>query len=109
MFIVLYIKASPGNLQSVEELLFANSDFSSSPIVMAIKLATTAADALSSNARLRSVGVAFADTTVHEIGVSDFIDNDLFSNLEVSEYWTQITPAHTWLSLLLSNCLLKKL
>ena len=53
---------------------------------MAIKLATTAADALSSNARLRSVGVAFADTTVHEIGVSDFIDNDLFSNLEASEY-----------------------
>jgi DNA mismatch repair protein MSH2 len=51
---------------------------------MAVKLATIAAAGASSNARLRSVGVAFADTTAHEIGVSDFIDNDLFSNLEVS-------------------------
>ena len=72
-------------MQSVEDLLFANSDFSSPPIVMAIKLAT-AADALSSKVKLRSVGIAFADTTVQEIGVSDFIDNDLFSSLEVSEY-----------------------
>ena len=53
---------------------------------MAIKIATAPTDALSSKAKLRSVGVAFADTTVQEIGVSDFIDNDLFSNLEVSEY-----------------------
>ncbi|KAF8803517.1 DNA mismatch repair protein [Phlegmacium glaucopus] len=75
-------EASPGNLQSVEDLLFANSDFSSPPIVMAIKTATASADALSSKAKLRSVGIAFADTTVQEIGVSDFIDNDLFSNLE---------------------------
>lgn len=73
-------------MQSVEDLLFANSDFSSPPIVMAIKTATAPADALSSKAKLRSVGIAFADTTVQEIGVSDFIDNDLFSNLEVSEY-----------------------
>ncbi|KAF8962360.1 DNA mismatch repair protein [Flammula alnicola] len=75
-------EASPGNLQAVEDLLFVNSDFVSAPIVMAIKLATAPADALSSQARLRSVGVAFADTTSREIGVSDFVDNDLFSNLE---------------------------
>jgi DNA mismatch repair protein MSH2 len=61
---------------------------------MAIRLATVV-DALSSKAKLRSVGIAFADTTVQEIGVSDFVDNDLFSNLEASEYWTQITPTHT--------------
>ncbi|CAA7268499.1 unnamed protein product [Cyclocybe aegerita] len=71
-------EASPGNLQAVEDLLFMNSDIISSPIVMAIKLATAPMD----SARLRSVGVAFADTTGREIGVSDFIDNDLFSNLE---------------------------
>jgi DNA mismatch repair protein MSH2 len=62
---------------------------------MAIKSAMTLTDALSSKAKLRSVGIAFADTTVQEIGVSDFIDNDLFSNLEVSGYRTQISLAHS--------------
>ncbi|TFK25372.1 DNA mismatch repair protein MSH2 [Coprinopsis marcescibilis] len=70
--------ASPGNLQAVEDLLFANSDVVSAPIIMAIKLATSSM----ASARLRSVGVAFADTSGRELGVSDFSDNDLFSNLE---------------------------
>ncbi|KAH9477925.1 DNA mismatch repair protein msh-2 [Psilocybe cubensis] len=74
-------EASPGNLQAVEDLLFVNSDFVSAPIVMAIKLAT-APLAESTHTKVRSVGVAFADTTSREIGVSDFIDNELFSNLE---------------------------
>ncbi|KDR73457.1 hypothetical protein GALMADRAFT_100108 [Galerina marginata CBS 339.88] len=75
-------EASPGNLQAVEDLLFVNSDFVSSPIVMAIKIATAPVSESSSQAKLKSVGVAFADTTSRELGVSDFIDNDLFSNLE---------------------------
>jgi len=29
------------------------------------------------------VGVTFADTTIRELGVSEFIDNELFSNFEV--------------------------
>ncbi|PPQ85022.1 hypothetical protein CVT25_010411 [Psilocybe cyanescens] len=74
-------EASPGNLQAVEDLLFANSDFVSAPIVMAVKLAT-APLAESTHTKVRSVGVAFADTTSREIGMSDFIDNELFSNLE---------------------------
>ena len=32
----------------------------------------------------RLVGVAYADASVREIGVSEFGDNDLFSNVEVS-------------------------
>ncbi|KAF4616671.1 hypothetical protein D9613_008625 [Agrocybe pediades] len=76
-------EASPGNLQAVEDLLFTHSDITSSPIVMAIKLAT-APLAESSSTRLKSVGVAFADTTSRQIGVADFTDNDLFSNLELS-------------------------
>ncbi|KAF8156677.1 DNA mismatch repair protein MSH2 [Crassisporium funariophilum] len=75
-------EASPGNLQAVEELLFGNSDHLTAPIVMAVKLATAPVDTFSSHTKLRSVGIAFADTTMYEIGVSDFIDNDLFSNLE---------------------------
>ena len=36
-----------------------------------------------SNFKTKSVGVAFADTSVREIGVSEFVDSDLFSNVEV--------------------------
>ena len=39
--IVLRGQASPGNLQAVEELLFVNSDLTSAPIVMAIKIGTS--------------------------------------------------------------------
>ncbi|PPR07413.1 LOW QUALITY PROTEIN: hypothetical protein CVT26_013729 [Gymnopilus dilepis] len=75
-------EASPGNLQAVEDLLFANSDLGSAPIVMAIKLATGPLTESTSKTKLKSVGVAFADTTSRELGVSDFVDNELFSNLE---------------------------
>ncbi|KAG6879842.1 hypothetical protein C0992_010800 [Termitomyces sp. T32_za158] len=72
-------QASPGNLQEVEDLLFVDSDLLSAPIVMAIKLASAPAG---SGAKLRTVGVAFADTSVRQLGVADFVDNDLFSNTE---------------------------
>ncbi|KAF8327747.1 putative DNA mismatch repair protein MSH2 [Cantharellus anzutake] len=67
-------KASPGNLQDVEELLFANSDILSAPVIMSIKL--------SKKDNLNNVGVAFADATVRQIGVSEYVDNDLLSNTE---------------------------
>ena len=67
----------------MEDLLFDNSDSVSAPIVMAVKLASAPLDASGSQTKLRSVGVAFADTMTRELGVADFVDNDLFSNLEV--------------------------
>lgn len=71
-------QASPGNLQAVEELLFGRgSDLLTPPVVMAIKIVSSAA------AKSKTLGVAFADPTVRELGVADFVDNDLFSNLEV--------------------------
>ncbi|CAK5272872.1 unnamed protein product [Mycena citricolor] len=75
---VLDKEASPGNLQAVEDLLFgdAGSDLSTPPVVMAIKVVPTTA------AAGRALGVAFADPTVRELGVADFVDNELFSNLE---------------------------
>ncbi|KAG5644351.1 hypothetical protein DXG03_008648 [Asterophora parasitica] len=73
-------EASPGNLQAVEDLLFVNSDLLSAPIVMAIKLAS--APAGTGSAKLKTVGIAFADTSVRQLGVADFVDNDLFSNTE---------------------------
>ncbi|KZT61654.1 DNA mismatch repair protein [Calocera cornea HHB12733] len=67
-------EASPGNLQSVEDLLFSDRDLLSAPIVMAIKLST--------QENIKIVGVAYADASIREIGVSQFPDNDLFSNIE---------------------------
>ncbi|RDB16061.1 DNA mismatch repair protein msh-2 [Hypsizygus marmoreus] len=75
-------EASPGNLQEVEDLLFVNSDLLSAPIVMAIKLASAPASSGAAGAKLKTVGVAFADTSVRQLGVADFVDNDLFSNTE---------------------------
>lgn len=65
-------QASPGNLQDVEEDLGGHID--SSPIIVAVKISGTAES--------KNVGVAFADASVREIGVSEFIDNDVYSNLE---------------------------
>ncbi|KAF7722861.1 MutS-like protein [Apophysomyces ossiformis] len=67
-------KASPGNLQDVEDFLFLNSSMTASPVVMSVKLGKTGEHTM--------VGVSFADATIKEIGVAEFIDNELFSNLE---------------------------
>ncbi|KZO98513.1 putative DNA mismatch repair protein MSH2 [Calocera viscosa TUFC12733] len=67
-------QASPGNLQAVEDLLFSDRDLLSAPIVMAIKLSTQDS--------IKTVGVAYADASIRDIGVSQFPDNDLFSNIE---------------------------
>ncbi|KAJ3545219.1 hypothetical protein NMY22_g2523 [Coprinellus aureogranulatus] len=72
-------EASPGNLQAVEDILFSNTDLLAAPIVMAIKLANAPAGA---STKVKAVGVAFADSSRRELGVADFVDNDLFSNLE---------------------------
>ncbi|KAL9109673.1 MAG: hypothetical protein Q9227_005711 [Pyrenula ochraceoflavens] len=70
--------ASPGNLQDVEEELGAGAgggEAGAAPIMMAIKVSAKAAEA-------RNVGVCFADASVRELGVSEFVDNDLYSNFE---------------------------
>ncbi|KAI9092089.1 muts domain V-domain-containing protein [Phlyctochytrium arcticum] len=67
--------ASPGNLVSVEDMLFTSNEVSSSPVVLALKVMMKADQQL--------VGVAYTDaTTMRTIGVSEFTDNDTYSNLE---------------------------
>ena len=66
-------QASPGNLQDVEEELGGQMD--SAPIILAVKVSARASEA-------RNVGVCFADASVRELGVSEFLDNDLYSNFE---------------------------
>ncbi|TBU61130.1 DNA mismatch repair protein [Dichomitus squalens] len=79
---VLDKEASPGNLSAVEDLLFVNTDIVSAPIVMAIKIASTPAVPGSTAVKTKAVGVAYADSSTRELGVADFVDNDLFSNTE---------------------------
>ncbi|KAF9239264.1 DNA mismatch repair protein [Melanogaster broomeanus] len=76
---VLQKEASPGNLQAVEDLLFANSDVLSAPIVIAIKIASASG---AERAKSKTVSIAYADTSVRELGATEFVDNDLFSNTE---------------------------
>lgn len=56
-------------------MLFRYSDVSTTPIVLAIKLATKDDQ--------KVVGAAYADaTTMRKLGVAEFVDNDVYSNLE---------------------------
>jgi len=66
-------QASPGNLQDVEEEL--GGQFDASPIILSVKISARASEA-------RNVGVCFADASVRELGVSEFLDNDSYSNFE---------------------------
>jgi DNA mismatch repair protein MSH2 len=69
-------QASPGNLQAVEDELGSGMDSQgdSAPIILAVKV--------SAKAEGRNIGVCFADASVRELGVSEFPDNDLYSNFE---------------------------
>ncbi|ORY10211.1 DNA mismatch repair protein MSH2 [Clohesyomyces aquaticus] len=66
-------QASPGNLQDVEDEL--GGQMENAPIILAVKVSAKASEA-------RNVGVCFADASVRELGVTEFLDNDLFSNFE---------------------------
>ncbi|KAJ6167015.1 DNA mismatch repair protein msh-2 [Penicillium chermesinum] len=70
-------QASPGNLQDVEDELGSVGALSmeSAPIILAVKISAKASEA-------RNVGVCFADASVRELGVSEFLDNDVYSNFE---------------------------
>ena len=66
-------QASPGNLQDVEDDLGSLTE--GAPMILAVKISAKATEA-------RTVGVCFADASSRELGVSEFLDNDLYSNFE---------------------------
>lgn len=66
-------QGSPGNLQDLEDEL--GGQIENAPIILAVKVTAKASEA-------RNVGVCFADASVRELGVSEFLDNDLYSNFE---------------------------
>lgn len=67
----------------MEDLLFSNIDNLSAPLVMAVKLV------LSNGGTTRTIGVAFADASARKLGVSEFLDDEMFSNLEVSRFFVR--------------------
>ncbi|GAA6025116.1 hypothetical protein JCM11491_004392 [Sporobolomyces phaffii] len=70
--------ASPGNLGQVEDLLFSARDgheLLANPVILAIRVKASDKDGT-------TVGVAFADTSQFELGVTEYTDTDLFSNTE---------------------------
>lgn len=66
-------QASPGNLQDIEDEL--GGQIENAPIMLAVRISAKASEA-------RQVGVCFADASVRELGVTEFLDNDLYSNFE---------------------------
>lgn len=56
--------------------MFANTDVLAAPVIMSVLVKVKEG--------VKNVGVAFGDTSERMMGVSEFVDNDLFSNLEVS-------------------------
>lgn len=66
-------QASPGNLQDVEEDFAGQIE--SAPVMLAVKVQARGEE--------RTVGVCFADASVRELGISEFVDNEVYSNLEV--------------------------
>ena len=67
--------ASPGNLEGVEDLLFANTDILETPTCMAILFKIKDG--------IKTVGLAYADSVERKIGISEFVETDIFSNTEV--------------------------
>ncbi|ORX80440.1 muts 2 [Anaeromyces robustus] len=67
-------KASPGNLQNFEEEIFGTTDFSVSPVICAIKV--------ESNNKETCIGISYADATFRKMGITEFLDNDIYSNFE---------------------------
>ncbi|KAI9365943.1 muts domain V-domain-containing protein [Zopfochytrium polystomum] len=69
-------KASPGHLHDVEDMIFANSSqIFTSPVVLAAKPGNIGDQ--------KMIGIAYTDaTTMHRIGVAEFVENDTFSNFE---------------------------
>ena len=52
-----------------------DSQGSGAPVMLAVKVTAKAGEA-------RSVGVCFADASIRELGISEFLDNDIYSNFE---------------------------
>ncbi|KAI5069125.1 hypothetical protein GOP47_0015426 [Adiantum capillus-veneris] len=65
---------TPGRIGSFEDVLFATSDMQDTPVVMAVQAS------IHENERL--VGMAFVNLTKRSMGLTEFLDDDHYTNLE---------------------------
>ncbi|BBN08051.1 DNA mismatch repair protein MSH2 [Marchantia polymorpha subsp. ruderalis] len=65
---------TPGKLDSFEDVLFASNEMKETPVVMAVHMAVRENE--------RSIGIAFVDMTRRTLGMTEFVDDDQFGNLE---------------------------
>jgi DNA mismatch repair protein MSH2 len=69
-------KASPGNLQQLEEVLFGSGAITHTALTLAVRLASGGKQGG------RLVGLAYADLNDHVLGVTEFTDSDQLSELQ---------------------------
>nr|WCZ58772.1 DNA mismatch repair protein MSH2 [Seculamonas ecuadoriensis] len=67
-------KGTPGNLDAFEDLVLGNAVGYESGVVAAVRMASVNSE--------RIVGVGFVDTTNRVLGLSEFVENEQYSNLE---------------------------
>ncbi|EPS69989.1 hypothetical protein M569_04769 [Genlisea aurea] len=67
-------KASPGNFSSFEEVLFATNEMQDSPVIAAVSANFQESGCL--------VGLSYIDATGRVLGLSEFLDDNHFTNLE---------------------------
>lgn len=67
----LALQASPGNLEPMAELLFSNTDILSSPVIASFWV-----KGISGSSSGRTMGVAFADTSIRTLGLSEFPEQE---------------------------------
>lgn len=65
---------SPGKLGDFEDILFSNNDMQEVPIISSVFVTVKENE--------RFVGLAYVDPTKRSLGVSHFLDDDSFTNLE---------------------------
>lgn len=78
-------QASPGNFEEVEDLLFDSShqNITESPMCLAITFKVKDG--------IKTVGIAYIDSVERRLGITEFVENDIFSNTEVCfQYETNI-------------------
>jgi DNA mismatch repair protein MSH2 len=74
-------EASPGNIASLEDLLFDRDDLVTNAVSMAIKVAIKDG--------MRTVGCAFVDVQEKTVGVAQFEETENFSNTEVGPLFVE--------------------